>query len=171
MHRRGFIKTACTLLLCAGSGQLAFADQQALDQSRLTRLLDIVDKVGVIIPGQGFKSIKIGDSAARLVQLWGQPKAVEKRGKLLAYQLDQRTVILFQVKKKLIDKIVVQGKSGSLAHVNNGVVFGMTPQQTASQFPAQPENSSAKRLHYPQLGIELGFPQGRLTEILIFSPR
>ena len=83
--------------------------------------------------------------------------------------LSHKTVIHFAGKKNIVT-IVVVGKAGSLAHVNNGVVFGMTQGQVLAQFSATPDKHTRKVIRYKNLGIELGFPSGTLAEIAIFRP-
>jgi len=134
----------------------------------LVHLLGIIDQLG-IIPGEGFKSIKLGDSYEKLVQLWGQPKAINKKG-TVSYLLSAKTTIHFSGKKN-IENIVVIGKPGSLARINNGVVFGMPQGQVIAQFDARPDKQTPERIRYKTRGIELGFKSGTLTEISIFSPK
>lgn len=169
-HRRQFIAAVPALLLGLGAtpafaaGNTSARDHEVI----LTHILEVIDLVGVIIPGEGFKSIKLGDPFEKLIRLWGQPKSVNRKG-TLSYLLSQKTVIHFQGNKG-IETIVVIGKPGSLAHVNNGVVFGMTQGQVLAQFSATPDKHTRKVIRYKRLGIELGFPSGTLAEIAIFKP-
>jgi len=138
-------------------------------QAILIRILQIIELAGIITPGEGFKSIKLGDSAEKLIRLWGQPKSANRKG-TLSYLLSHKTIIHFLIKKGRIDTIAVLGKPGSLAHVNNGVVFGMTQSQVLAQFSATPDKQKQNLIRYKALGIELGFASGRLAEIAIFEP-
>jgi hypothetical protein len=138
-------------------------------QILITHLLEIIDKVGIIIPGEGFKSIKLGEPVEKLIRLWGRPKSINRKG-TLSYLLSYKTTIHFLVKKDRIDTIAVNGRTGSLAHVNNGIVFGMTQGQVLAQFGVTPDKVKKNLIRYKKLGIELGFDSNRLTEIGIFKP-
>jgi len=162
-----FALSIAGLISVSANAAKTSTDEQS--KAVLTRLLKIVDQVGIIIPGEGFKSIKLGDSAEKLVQLWGQPKSTNRKG-TLSYLLSNKTIIHFLIKKGYIDTIAVVGKTGSLAHVNNGVVFGMTQGQVLAQFSATPDKHKPEVIRYKALGIELGFRTGKLAEIAIFEP-
>jgi hypothetical protein len=139
-------------------------------QAILAYILETIDKVGIIIPGKGFKSIKLGDEAEKLIQLWGPPKTINRKG-TLSYQLSAKTVVHFLVKKGSIRSIAVVGKPGSLARINNGVIFGMNREQVLVQFSASPDKQNPQLIRYKALGVELAFESGRLTEIAIFTPK
>lgn len=133
------------------------------------RVLEVLDQVGVIIPGKGFNSIHLGQPLTQLVALWGEPKKIDKRNGFLAYQLDEKTVIQF-FGKKWIQKIVITGLPGSLARVNNGVVFGMSPIQVLHRFNAAPNKKTDKTIRYSDQGIVLSFDKLSLREIEVFKP-
>jgi hypothetical protein len=142
-------------------------------QAILLHILEIIDQVGIIIPGKGFKSIKLGDPVEKLIQLWGQPKIINRNG-TLSYQLSTKTVIHFLIKKNRIGSIAMVGKPGSLARINNGVRFGMTQEQVLAQFSTTappPDKHKPDLIRYKALGIELGFSSNQLTEIAIFRPK
>ena len=136
MRRRQLLVALPALLLPS----LAAAQQQAdNDPNRpdgeefLSRLLLVIDQAGIIIPGRGFKSIAIGDSAEQLLELWGKPAKINRKNEVLTYLLQQNTLIHFKLDDGLIESIVVMGQPGSLAKVNNGVIFGMSQEQVLSQ--------------------------------------
>ena len=135
---------------------------------RFSAILDIIDAISTIIPGQGFKSIGLGDSMDRLQQLWGMPISIDKHKRLL-YRLDSNTLIQFSG-KQTIESIVVSGLAGSTARINNGAVFGMTRGQVLSQFASRPDQTSNNIIQYARLGIELNFTAHKLTKIIIFPP-
>lgn len=137
------------------------------NEQMMLRMFDIIDKIGIIIPGQGFKSIKIGDSRGRLIQLLGQPQQASK--KALQYQLGPKTVLQF-LGKKQIDEIIIYGGPGSLAHVNNGVLFGMSPAQTVELFKSAPDKQGGEAIRYDDLGIELFFEKLALFKIRVYAP-
>ncbi len=170
-RRRRQLLAGIPALLLGRFTSPAFAAEITSSQERdavITRLLEIIDQVGIIIPGEGFKSIKLGDPFEKLVRLWGKPKSVNRKG-TVSYLLSHKTVIHFSGKKS-IETIVVVGKAGSLAHVNNGVVFGMTQGQVLAQFSATPDKHKRDLIRYKDLGIELGFKSGTLAEIAVFKP-
>jgi hypothetical protein len=158
-----------SLSLSALSTSATGAKSELEKQLILTHLLEIVDKVGIVIPGEGFKNIKLGEPVEKLLRLWGRPKSVNSKG-TLSYQLSFKTTIHFLVKENHIDTIAINGRVGSLAHINNGVVFGMTQGQVRALFNATPDKVKQNLLRYKSLGIELGFDSNRLTEIAIFKP-
>ncbi len=170
-RQRRQLLAAIPALLLGHFASPTFAAEITPSQDRdaiIIRLLEIIDQVGIIIPGKGFKSIKLGDPFEKLIRLWGKPKSVNRKG-TISYLLSHKTVIHFSGKKS-IETIVVVGKAGSLAHVNNGVVFGMTPGQVLAQFGATPDKHKPDLIRYKDLGIELGFKSGALAEIAIFKP-
>jgi len=164
------------LLLISGSAVQAqdstgaasgFGTPQSSGEKYLLRMLKVIDQIGVILPGQGFKSIKLGDTREKLISRWGKPEQANRKG--LQYQLDPKTSVQF-IGKKRIDTILVFGRSGSLARINNGVVFGMSPAQVLETFNAIPDKRSDTRIRYKKLGIELFFEQLALYKIAVFSP-
>lgn len=174
MLRRTLLLALPILLASSPAASQSRQDKQSASnegQLLLSRLLDIIDQAGIIIPGQGFKSIRIGDPASRLVELWGPPPQVNSRKEVLSYRLRQLTQIHFKLDDGLIESIVVMGQPGSLAKINNGVVFGMSQEQVLNQFELAPDKRTASLIRYNELGIELGFPRGRLAEILVYAPR
>ena len=155
--------------LSAPSAPGAVTKSELEKQAIIMHLLEIIDKVGIIIPGEGFKSIKLGEPVEKLIKLWGRPKSINPKG-TLSYLLSHKTTIHFLVNKDRIDTIAVIGRAGSLAHVNNGVVFGMTQEQVLAQFRVTPDKIKQNLIRYKALGIELGFDSNRLTEITVFKP-
>lgn len=157
------------MLGLATSPAISAENQAPLDgKVVLSRLLEIIDQVAIILPGEGFKSIKLQDPIEKLIRLWGKPRNISRKG-TLSYLLSHNTVIHFSG-KKYIEKIVVQGKGGSFSHVNNGVVFGMTQGQALAQFSTLPDTHTPTVIRYQSLGIELGFKSGVLAEIGVFTP-
>ena len=138
-------------------------------QAVLAHILETIDQVGIIIPGEGFKSIQLGDSVDELIKIWGQPGNVNRKG-TLSYQLSINTVVHFVVNKDRIKTIAVVGKPGSMTRIDNGVRFGMTQGQVLAQFIATPDKQKPQLIRYKALGIELGFSSNTLTEIAIFKP-
>ncbi len=128
-----------TALSALAAGTITELEKQVLK----AHVLEIVDKVGIIIPGGGFKNITLGDPVEKLIQRWGRPTNVNRKG-TLSYQLSYKTTVHFLVKNDSIDTIAVNGRVGSLAHVNNGVVFGMTQGQVLAQFQATPDKVKKK---------------------------
>ena len=155
--------------LSAPSAPGAVTKPELEKQAIIVHLLEIIDKIGIIIPGEGFKSMKLGEPVEKLIKRWGRPKSINPKG-TLSYLLSHKTTIHFLVKKDHIDTIVVNGRIGSLAHVNNGVVFGMTQEQVLAQFRLTPNKIKQNLIRYKAQGIELGFDSNRLTEIAIFKP-
>jgi hypothetical protein len=174
MPRRAYPSTLAPLLLglslSLGSASLAAnGHQTSLDSAVLfSRILEIIDKAGTIIPGEGFKSIKIGDPFKKLITLWGPPRNIDKEG-TVSYLLSPKTVIHFTGKKN-IKTIIVRGKPGSLARVNNGIMFGMSPDQAAARFKTAPDKVTQSGLRYKKIGIELTFGAGILKEIKVYKP-
>ena len=178
------MRVACVTLAIIASGlfvagQSSQAQSQSQSQNshhqitngpakRLSSMLQVIDSVSTIIPGQGFRSIGLGDSMDRLQKLWGAPFSTDKRGKVL-YRLDPKTLIQFTGKES-IESIVVSGSSGSVARINNGVEFGMRHGQVLSQFASKPNQISNKAVQYSHLGIELNFVARKLAKIMIFPP-
>ncbi|MEE9447926.1 MAG: hypothetical protein V3V09_08180 [Arenicellales bacterium] len=140
------------------------SDQRAI----LANALRILDQVGVILPGKGFKSIGLGDTPKHLITQWGQPIKKDPKG-ILSYQLDLNTLIHFQG-KSVIESIVIQGKQGSFARVINGLAFGEQPQGVRSAFTQAPRIQNAS-LYYDRLGIAFTFTQNALSKIIVFSPK
>ena len=72
------------------------ADKQTIPAPEVIfyRLLKIIDQAGTIIPGEGFKSVKLGDPIEKLIRLWGQPKIIDRDGTHI-YLLSRKTVIHF----------------------------------------------------------------------------
>lgn len=169
--RRQFLASIATMLtgfITLPAYAVSNQSSQATDII-LYHLLDIIDQIGIIIPGKGFKSIQLGDPIEKLIRLWGKPKSINRKG-TLSYLLSQKTTIHFVGKKQRIETIVIIGKVGSLAHINNGIAFGMSQGQVLTQFNATPDKHNRKIIRYKALGIELGFKSGVLAEIAIFEP-
>jgi len=145
----------------------AFGAPQSSGEKYLLRMLKVIDQVGVIIPGQGFKSIKLGETREQLVTRWGKPEQANRKG--VQYQLDPKTSVQFIGKRK-IDSILIFGRAGSLARVDNGVRFGMSPGRVLETFNATPDKRTNTRIRYKKLGIELFFEQQTLYKITVFSP-
>jgi hypothetical protein len=137
----------------------------------LAHILETIDQVGIIIPGKGFKSIQLGDSVDKLIELWGQPGNINRKG-TLSYQLSINTVVHFLINKGRIKTIAVLGKPGSMTRINNGVRFGMPQGQVLAQFNnVTPDKQKPQLIRYKALGIELGFSSNILTEIAVFKPK
>ena len=118
MHRRSLLRALPLLLVSAPATAQAPQDTQTTsNESRLllSRLLDIIDQAGIIIPGKGFKSVQVGDPVRKLVELWGPPLQVDRGQEVLSYRLRQATQIHFKTDNGLIESIVVLGQPGSLA--------------------------------------------------------
>jgi len=138
---------------------------QSSGEKYLLRMLKVIDQIGVIIPGQGFKSVKLGDTREQLTTRWGKPEQANRKG--VQYQLDPKTSVQF-FGKNVIKSISVFGRSGSLARIDNGIVFGMSPAQVLETFNATPDKRSNTRIRYKKLGIELFFEQQTLYKITVF---
>ena len=136
------------------------------EEQAIINLLKIIDQVGVILPGAGFKSFKLGQTREQLVKLWGNPQQATR--KVLQYQLDRNTVIQFHG-KKIIESIAVIGQFGSVARVENGIVFGMTPAQVIEFFDVEPDKKNKTTLRYKNLGIEFFFKNQTLIKIVVFE--
>lgn len=137
------------------------------EEQAVIKLIKILDQVGVIIPGTGFKSFQLGQTREQLIKLWGKPQQATR--KILQYQLDAKTVIQFQGKKS-IETIAVIGQYGSMARVDNGVVFGMSPGQVMEFFDTTPDRKNDKKMRYKNLGIEFYFKNQALAQIVVFIP-
>lgn len=140
---------------------------QSSGEKYLLRMLKVIDQVGVILPGEGFKSIKLGDSREQLLARWGKPEQAKRKG--VQYLLDPTTRVQFIGRKK-IESILVFGRTGSLVRVNNGVAFGMSAEQVLEMFDTPPDKHTNTRLRYKKLGIELFFEQQMLYKIAVFTP-
>lgn len=136
-------------------------------EQAIIKLLEVIDQVGIIIPGKGFKSFQLGQTREQLVKLWGTPQ--QSTRKILQYQLDARTVIQFHGKKS-IDSIAIIGQYGSMARVENGIVFGMTPGQVMEFFDASPDRKKDQYVRYKKAGIEFFFQNQALVKIIVFVP-
>ena len=136
-------------------------------EQAVIKLILILDQVGVIIPGTGFKSFQLGQTREQLIKLWGKPQQATR--KILQYQLDPKTVIQFHG-KKAIETIAVIGQYGSMARVDNGVVFGMTPGQVMEFFDTTPDRRNDNKVRYKNLGIEFYFENQALVKIVVFAP-
>lgn len=170
MKRRHFILTIPAILFGLTATPVLAAGEPAQSdaESVLPYLLKIIDKAGTIIPGVGFKSIKLGDPLAKLVQRWGPPKSTGPKG-ALNYLLDANTLIHFLGDKR-IETIVVRGNPGSFARVNNGIRFGMTPDLVIAQYNIRPDKHNKEMIRYRKLGIEYWFKAGILAEIKVYRP-
>lgn len=135
----------------------------------LSLILNIIDQISTIIPGVGFNSIRIGDPVSRIVENLGAPHSVDKNKRLL-YQLDEKTFYGFSG-RKTIQQITATGLKGSLARLNNGITFGISPSQVVAKFNQKPNRASKRTVRYKSLGIEFQFDQNRLRTIVIFEPR
>ena len=73
MQRRYFTLTLSALMLGLATSPTISAENQAPLDGKvvLSRLLDIIDQVGIILPGEGFKSIKLQDPIEKLIRLLG----------------------------------------------------------------------------------------------------
>ena len=140
--------------------------QPSAGEQAVITLLKKLDQVGVIIPGKGFKSFQLGQTREQLISLWGKPQQATR--KILQYQLDTRTVIQFHG-KKIIESIAIIGQSGSMARVNNGIGFGMTPGQVMEFFDSPPDKQNDKIVRYKRLGIEFLFESQALRKIVVFA--
>lgn len=137
------------------------------EEQAVIKLLKIIDQVGVIIPGIGFKSFQLGQTREQLIKLWGKPQQATR--KILQYQMDTRTVIQFHG-KKAIESIAIIGQYGSMARVENGIVFGMTPGQVMEFFDKKPDRKNDEKVRYKNLGIEFYFTNQALAKIVVFVP-
>jgi len=185
MHLRNRISTVLMGLLLLTTLQTASAQQAPSqstssgrispipdtlsdEQAAIINVLKVLDQVGVILPGKGFKSIQLGQTREQLVRAWGHPQQASR--KAIQYQLDSRTVIQF-VGRKTIDKIIVIGQPGSVARLENGVTFGMTPSQVTGLFDTQPDKQKNKLVRYKTLGIDFEFQQQILSRIIVYPAR
>jgi len=140
--------------------------QPSTGEQAVITLLKMLDQVGVIIPGKGFKSFQLGQTREQLIKLWGKPQ--QSTRKILQYQLDTRTVIQFHG-KKIIESIAIIGQFGSMARVNNGIGFGMTPGQVMEFFDSPPDKKNDEIVRYKRLGIEFLFENQALRKVIVFS--
>lgn len=148
--------------------KVAITQQQPSDgEQAVITLLKVLDQVGIIIPGIGFKSFQLGQTREQLIKLWGKPQQATR--KILQYQLDSKTVIQFHG-KKTIKNIAVIGRYGSMARVDNGVAFSMTPDQVMEFFDTRPDKNDNKKVRYKNLGIEFYFENQALVKINVFAP-
>ena len=138
------------------------------DSAAFVQLIKIIDQTGTIIPGQGFKSIKLGDSFEKLIRTWGKPRKTDGKN-TLTYLLDRNTLIHFSG-KKFVEEILVQGSISSLARVNNGIRFGMSREQVLSRFTQAPDKNKAELIRYRAAGIEFYFKAGALIGVKVFKP-
>lgn len=169
MRRRDFTLAvpALVLGLAVTPGQAAENMHVPEDSAAFAQLIRIIDQTGTIIPGQGFKSIKLGESFEQLIRKWGAPRKTDGKN-TLTYLLDRNTLIHFSG-KKYIESILVQGQISSLARVNNGIRFGMSQAQVLNRFTQAPDKHKAELIRYRSAGIEFYFKAGVLIGIKVFE--
>lgn len=127
-----------------------------------------------IMPGRGFRTVRLGTPFQTAVQAWGPPQQVEEHplfgvsrratwaagsdGKVILYGFD------------LIREIEIHGGSTVTLQTLEGVRFGMPAYQITTIY-GPPGSNSANEIAYPARGIAFGLSNGLVAAIKVFPPK
>ncbi len=139
----------------------------------MKKLLAILANRHILIEGEGFHNIKLGDSMANIIKLWGNPLSIERTGLLntnvsMVYKTDAITYVVFEGSNNL-KRITALGDLGSRVHTRLGAHFGMKVKDIARLYKKYESIVRRGRVEFTDLSTRFWFTNDRLSKITVYD--